>query len=101
MEKTYRITWSITNPAIGEVISNAHILCEADSYFEAYLWAEYKIKQKLISLFPYIWEIEKKKAHEIVTEAKEWNQILNEDSILSERLSKYIKFDVTELHHEY
>lgn len=94
---TYRVSWNVVNPETWEVEASAETTYEADTSLGAYLFAEYKAKQMLNKDFPQYVERTTEEVMELVTEAEEWGQALDEDSILSEELLKYLDIKVEKI----
>lgn len=99
MDNTYRVSWSIVNPETGKVEARLGTIFDADTSLGAYLFAEYRAKQMLYKHFPQYVELAEEYAMEIVTEAEEQGQALDEESILSEKLLEYIDIEVKEIVH--
>jgi hypothetical protein len=96
MNNIYQLSWSVINPETWEVEATEECAYNADTSLGAYLFAEYKAKQMLNEDFPQYVESAKEAAMELVTEAEEWGQALDEDSILSENLLEYLDIKVEE-----
>lgn len=94
---TYRVSWNVVNPETWEVEASAGTIYDADTSLGAYLFAEYRAKQMLYKDFPQYVERATEEVMELVTEAEEWGQALDEDSILSEELLKYLDIKIEKI----
>lgn len=97
MDNIYQLSWSIVNPETWEVEATEECTYNADTSLGAYLFAEFKAKQMLEADFPQYVELAEIDTAELVTEAEEWGQALDEESILSEKLLDYIDIKVKEI----
>lgn len=91
---TYRVSWNVVNPETWEVEASAGTIFDADTSLGAYLFAEYRAKQMLNEDFPQYVAIAEENTRELVTEAEEWGQALDEISILSEKLLEFLDIKV-------
>lgn len=97
MNNIYQLSWSVINPETWEVEATEECAYNADTSLGAYLFAEYKAKQMLNEDFPQYVEIAEEITRELVVEAEEWGQALDEDSVLSEELLKFLDIKVEKI----
>lgn len=97
MNNTYQLSWNVVNPETWDVEASGECTYNADTSLGAYLFAEYKAKQMLNEDFPQYVEIAEENTRELVTEAEEWGQALDEDSVLSEELLEFLDIKVEEI----